>query len=68
MLTHRETHKVGSLSGMSYCRSLNEEFSLSVRATKHCTANGTWYRDVNSGLEWTNYTSCLDVQVKADRL
>ena len=37
---------------------------LSVKATKYCTGNGTWFKDPVSELEWTNYTSCLEVQVR----
>ncbi|KAI0214005.1 Parathyroid hormone/parathyroid hormone-related peptide receptor [Lamellibrachia satsuma] len=30
-------------------------------AEKICTASGTWYIDPSSGLEWTRYTTCLDL-------
>ena len=30
---------------------------------KICTINGTWYVDPDSGMEWTKYTTCLDLDV-----
>ena len=34
-----------------------------VLAVKTCTTNGTWYKDDKSGLEWSNYTTCLNMDV-----
>ncbi|KAG8338045.1 hypothetical protein J6590_009328 [Homalodisca vitripennis] len=31
------------------------------KAHKICTSNGTWYKHPESGLVWSNYTTCVNV-------
>ena len=38
-------------------------FCISARAHKRCTENGTWWRDKATGQEWTDYTSCVQMDV-----
>ena len=36
--------------------------SISAAVVKTCTANGTWYRNPSSNLEWTDFTACLNLE------
>ncbi|VVC45013.1 Hypothetical protein CINCED_3A014009 [Cinara cedri] len=37
-------------------------FDPSRKGFKECLANGTWYRHPDSGIEWANYTNCVDME------
>ncbi|XP_026809310.1 calcitonin gene-related peptide type 1 receptor-like [Rhopalosiphum maidis] len=36
-------------------------FDPSRKAFKNCLSDGTWYRHPETGKQWANYTSCVDV-------
>lgn len=36
-------------------------FSNRLLAHKECHQNGTWYTHPETGMEWSNYTTCVDV-------
>lgn len=36
-------------------------FSNHLLAYKECHKNGTWYAHPETGAEWSNYTTCVDV-------
>ena len=39
-------------------------FSFTGYATKYCTENGTWEKHSKHGREWTDYSNCVNIQVK----
>ncbi|KAL9882418.1 calcitonin receptor hector isoform 1-T1 [Glossina fuscipes fuscipes] len=43
-----------------YCPDFVEGFNSKFLAHKICLENGSWYRHPESGLEWSNYTNCID--------
>lgn len=36
-------------------------FNNHLLAYKECHKNGTWYAHPETGAEWSNYTTCVDV-------
>lgn len=36
-------------------------FNNRLSAYKECHKNGTWYTHPETGVEWSNYTTCVDV-------
>uniref|UniRef100_A0A1A9WWW9 G-protein coupled receptors family 2 profile 1 domain-containing protein n=1 Tax=Glossina brevipalpis TaxID=37001 RepID=A0A1A9WWW9_9MUSC len=43
-----------------YCPDFVEGFNTKFLAHKTCLENGNWYHHPESGLEWSNYTNCVD--------
>ncbi|KAK3761040.1 hypothetical protein RRG08_022446 [Elysia crispata] len=36
--------------------------ATSAEGRKICLANGTWWRSSSNGMEWTDYSACVDIQ------
>lgn len=41
-----------------HCPDYFQDFDPSEKVTKHCDANGYWFRHPDSNRTWTNYTQC----------
>ncbi|ESP04240.1 hypothetical protein LOTGIDRAFT_170937 [Lottia gigantea] len=44
------------------CPSYIEQRSAMGRAEKICDGNGSWFREPENGLEWTDYTKCVNLE------
>ncbi|KAK7110000.1 hypothetical protein V1264_013941 [Littorina saxatilis] len=44
------------------CPSYIDQNGPHARAYKRCTENGTWWRTEETGQEWTDYTSCVQME------
>uniref|UniRef100_A0A1B6FEL9 G-protein coupled receptors family 2 profile 2 domain-containing protein n=1 Tax=Cuerna arida TaxID=1464854 RepID=A0A1B6FEL9_9HEMI len=49
------------LTAYTDCPEFITGFDPTRKAHKICTSNGTWYRHPESGLVWSNYTTCVNV-------
>jgi hypothetical protein len=36
--------------------------TISGLAFRHCMEDGKWFRHPESGLSWSNYTTCVDME------
>ncbi|XP_077299605.1 diuretic hormone 31 Receptor isoform X2 [Arctopsyche grandis] len=54
-------HTAAGTSAFATCPSFVTGFDRNRLAHKDCEANGTWFRHPVSNKEWSNYTTCVNV-------